>query len=109
MKTDCCQNAMGGCDHPSQPPSPWRRAGGAAGWMVPGITLVLIPNCPLCLAAYVAMATGIGLSLPVAAVLRLALLIVCVSALTLVVGAKARRFWLRTGRSRGKIGTTRPA
>ncbi len=93
MKADCCQNATLGHHHPSQPASHWRRAGDTARWLVPGITLVMIPKCPVCLAAYVALATGIGLSLPVAAFLRMALLIACVLALALVVGGKARRFW----------------
>ncbi len=93
MKSDCCQTATRGCDKRSQPASRWRRAGGAAGWIVPGITLLLIPKCPLCLAAYVAVATGIGLSLPVAAFLRMALLIVCVSALALALRGWLRRCW----------------
>ena len=50
-------------------------------WLAPGITLVLIPKCPLCLAAYVAVATGIGLSLPAATYLRIALLVICISSL----------------------------
>lgn len=97
MKTDCCQTATRGHDHHPRPASRWRRTRGAAGWIVPGITLVLIPKCPVCLAAYVALATGIGLSLPVAAFLRMTLLIVCVSALALVAASKLRRFWLRRG------------
>lgn len=72
---------------------PWRRAGGALGWIVPGITLALIPKCPLCLAAYVALATGIGLSIPVAAFLRMTLVIVCLLSLALVAGINLRRFW----------------
>lgn len=92
MKTDCCQTATRGHNNLSQPASRWRRAGGTARWLVPGLTLVMIPKCPVCLAGYVALATGIGLSLPVAAFLRMALLITCVLALALVVGGRARRF-----------------
>ncbi len=91
MRTDCCQSATRGPDNRSRPASPWRRAGGAARWIVPSVTLVLMPKCPVCLAAYVALATGIGLSLPVAAFLRMALLVACLSALALVVGSRARR------------------
>ena len=50
-------------------------------WLIPGITLVLIPKCPLCFAAYVAIGTGIGLSVPTATYLRIALLVLCISSL----------------------------
>ncbi|MHC1766444.1 MAG: hypothetical protein AB9869_19440 [Verrucomicrobiia bacterium] len=92
MKRVCCQAATRGHDNLSQPASHWRRAGGTACWLVPGITLVMIPKCPVCLASYVALATGFGLSLPVAAFLRMALLIACVLALALVAGGRVRRF-----------------
>jgi hypothetical protein len=97
MKANCCQRAAPGRDNVSvsRPASRWRRAGGAAGWIVPGITLALVPKCPVCLAAYVAVATGIGVSLPVAALLRTTLLIGCVTALVLVAGSQLRAFWRR--------------
>jgi hypothetical protein len=102
MKTDCCQSATRGRDNPPQPASRWRRGGEMAGWIVPGTMLVLMPKCPVCLAAYVALATGVGLSLPTAAVLRMALLVVCISALVFVAGHRVRRFVLqRRGRGRG--------
>ena len=50
---------------------------GVAAWLVPGGLLVLMPKCPVCLAGYVAAATGLGLSVPVASGLRGALIVLC--------------------------------
>lgn len=69
----------------------WAHRGGEiAGWIVPSVTLVLAPKCPACVAAYVALATGIGISLPVAAGLRLALVAVCVAALVFLAARRLR-------------------
>ena len=58
----------------------------AGGWVLPGVGLVLIPKCPMCVAGYIAMFTGVGVSMPVAAGLRWAMLGLCLAALAYVVG-----------------------
>ncbi len=68
MKTAaCCRRA-----------SRWRRGGEVAGWVIPGAVLVLLPKCPACVAAYVMLVSGIGISLASAATLRTAIVLLCV-------------------------------
>jgi hypothetical protein len=61
----CC-NAAGD----RQPPTGMRRVREVFSWLIPSATLVWAPKCPACLAAYVALWTGLGLSLSTAAYMR---------------------------------------
>ncbi|RYD26010.1 MAG: hypothetical protein EOP87_23440 [Verrucomicrobiaceae bacterium] len=65
---------------------PQQRAAGWAGWIVPSVLLVLMPKCPACFAAYVALGSGIGLSLPMASAARVTLIVLCVAALVYLAG-----------------------
>src|SRR5690242_18186505 len=49
---------------------------GFLGMLFPSALLVLLPKCPACIAAYVAI-TGIGISFTAAAYLRLGILSLC--------------------------------
>ena len=57
---------------------------------LPTLILVLLPKCPACLAAYVALGTGISLSVAAASVLRTALIGVCVVTLAWVLVSTVR-------------------
>jgi hypothetical protein len=62
-----------------------RRSREVAAWVVPSAILMLVPKCPACLAAHVALWTGLGLSFSTATYLRWSLLIVCCALLLLVI------------------------
>jgi hypothetical protein len=77
----------------TRPPAARRSYLGIAGLLVPGAILAFIPKCPVCLAAYVAIGTGLAISVPTATYLRMTLVILCVASLSSF-GAR----WLRLGR-----------
>lgn len=76
-----------------------RRSAEVAGWILPGATLALLPKCPACLAAYVAVATGLGISFSAATYLRTTLIIASVSLLVAV----AVRRGIRLSRRRAQL------
>jgi hypothetical protein len=73
-----------------------RRSGEIAGWIVPSALLALLPKCPACLAAYIALATGIGVSVAAATYLQGGLVILCVC-LLVYLGAKRIHGFVRVG------------
>lgn len=77
MNSECC------CDNSMNDSRRVRnvRLFGFGGSILPGAGLLLIPKCPACLAGYVAVSTGVGISLPVATYLRTVILVICIASL----------------------------
>ena len=62
-------------------------------WAIPGLILAFFPKCPLCIVAYVAIVTGIGISVSTATYIRLGLLTFCIGVLLILVARfLARKF-----------------
>ncbi len=82
-----------------RPAERFRRVRELGGWVVPGAMLALIPKCPVCVAAYLALGTGLGISLSTARYLRAMLVAVCVAWLVFVAARRLRAVIARRVRS----------
>jgi len=83
-------------ERPVNKPKPWRRrAAELFQWMLPVTILALIPKCPMCIAAYVLLCTGVGLSLTAAAAIRWILIALSFAALAWLSLRAANRLRLR--------------
>lgn len=73
----CC------CASSDSPPE--NRSRRVAACLLPAVGLALVPKCPMCVAAWVSLMTGVSLSLQAASWLRGGMLAVCVGLLGLLV------------------------
>ena len=71
----------------------WRRSQ----WLFPTALLVLMPKCPLCVAAYVALLTGVGVSVSTGRWIQILMLVFCLTALVYLAG----RQWRMRSKARG--------
>lgn len=88
---------MSSCCQQNVAVSQRKRVATLAGWVVPATVLALVPKCPVCVAAYAAAFTGIGISISAATFLRTSMIVVAMAALVamgaiaLVTTCKKRR------------------
>ncbi len=68
-----------------------RRCCEVAGTVAPAAILVLLPKCPACIVAYLAMGTGIGVAVSTALHLRTLVLVLCVACLAFFAARHAFR------------------
>jgi len=81
----CCQRKLH-ASRDTRQQRPWLpRAREVAGWIVPGALLALMPKCPMCLVAYVALCSGLTMSCSSAHILIRLLTALCLGTLALCV------------------------
>jgi hypothetical protein len=68
-----------------------RRIGRSIQWLFPATLLVVMPKCPLCVAAYVALFTGVGVTVSTARWIQILMLAFCLTSLAYLVVRHCRR------------------
>lgn len=98
----CCTNGEPADPTPSDvaATSRSRRIAALIEWALPLTTLALVPKCPACVATYVLLFTGIGLSFPAAAAVRWTLIVLSLAALGYLLLRTARRAIAQPGTAR---------
>jgi hypothetical protein len=87
----CCERKSRARDD-ARPRGAWLRRGREiAGVIVPGAMLALMPKCPMCLAAYVALGTGFTLSYTSANLVMRALTVLCIGTLAFCAASRMVR------------------
>ena len=79
----CCgrQAEIGGSNDAKPTPGLLRRAWRGVQWLTPAALLVLMPKCPMCVTAYVALFTGVSITVPAARSIQTLMLVFCLTSL----------------------------
>jgi hypothetical protein len=91
-------NTGGGCCENCRLRTFPRRCIDVLGWIIPGAIMATLPKCPMCLAAYIAIWTGVGISLSAATHLRVALLVLSVGLALFMAAKNSSRLIRKFGR-----------
>lgn len=59
---------------------------------VPAFIFIIIPKCPVCLAGYIALISGVSLSITTAGYVRIGLMMICVLSLTWFIIRQVSRY-----------------
>lgn len=73
-----------------------RRSSRAASWALPSLGLALVPKCPMCIAAWLALGGSFGVSLTAASYLRSGFVWLCWDVLALMTARLVFHFSYRT-------------
>ena len=103
MSKDCCHKFVSDNDGSKRGAHPaagtvkritWvRRLQHMVKCAVPGTVLVLLPKCPVCMAAWISVGTGFGISVSAAGYLRISLIVLCIISLSYFVISRMRVGW----------------
>lgn len=86
MNPSCCHQRNPRTGDEAREQKSWvLRVKEVAGWVLPSAVLALMPKCPICLAAYVALFTGFTMSGASAHILMRTLTLLCIGTLALCV------------------------
>lgn len=83
-----CENTPADQPKPARPDP--QRVRLHAGMLLPGVLAVLTPKCPACLAAYIALFTGVSLSTGTARQLQFGLVAACIVSTATVLWRKVK-------------------
>jgi hypothetical protein len=77
----------------------------AARWIIPSGILALLHKCPACIAAYVAIGGGLGISMSTSTYLRTGLIVLCLASLAAHAVSRGRHVLARWTESPNKRNT----